>query len=183
MWQMCEHVCLSDVVRDEAAVLKAMDDKTGEVLGNTAFFRNKTVDEDQFAKVFFAGFRAFYELSKSTIRVFLFISKQLRPNNDEFLFFIEDCAEDTQLAHSTIYKAIGELCKANIIARGRSDEQYYINPMVVFNGDRVTFATTYIRKNYHREDVRANNVKNTIKSLCDEGQLQLSFEEDEHQAD
>ena len=33
-----------------------------------------------------------------------------------------------------------------IIARGRADNLYFINPMIAFNGNRVTFAKTYIKK-------------------------------------
>ena len=38
------------------------------------------------------------------------------------------------------------LIGSSIIARGKKDYLYFINPMVFFNGDRVTFAKTYVKK-------------------------------------
>lgn len=150
--------------KDEGAILKAMD-SDGQILGNTVFMRNKTVDEEQFAKFFFAGFKAFFDLKPASIKVFGFILKQLKPNSDEFLFFIEDCVSETKYSVSTIYKSLGELCAAGIIARGRDELIYYINPMVVFNGDRVTFATTYINKNFPKYQTTQGRIKGTIETM------------------
>jgi hypothetical protein len=38
------------------------------------------------------------------------------------------------------------LVENNIIARGPADNLYFINPMVIFNGDRVSFTKTYVKK-------------------------------------
>lgn len=158
--------------KDEAAILKAVEENTGKVLGNSVFMRNKTVDEEQFAKFFFAGFKAFFDLKPASIKVFGFILKQLRPNADYIMFFIDDCIKDTKLSAISVYRALGELCKADIIARGRTEEMYFINPMVVFNGDRVTFATTYIRSHFaNQDDTSAANLKGTIHSLQSQGLL------------
>lgn len=45
-----------------------------------------------------------------------------------------------------IYKGLAELITAEIIARGPNEYVWFINPMIVFNGDRVTFAKTYVKK-------------------------------------
>lgn len=156
--------------KDEGAVLKAMDAE-GQILGNTVFMRNKTVDEEQFTKFFYAGFKAFYDLKPATIKVFGFIMNQLKPNSDEFLFFIEDCVKETKYSVATIYRALGELCAAEIIARGRDDIIYYINPMIIFNGDRVTFATTYINKNYPKYHTSQGHLKGTIDTMKEDGML------------
>lgn len=157
--------------KDEAAILKAIDEKTGEVLGDTAFIRNKTVDDEQFAKFFFAGFKAFFDLRPATIKVFGYILRQLHPNCDYFMFFVDQCRQETGCGVTTIYRALTELCAAEIIARGRNDILYYINPIIVFNGDRVTFATTYIRTKYGDNDCRASNLKGSIQALQDKGDL------------
>jgi hypothetical protein len=36
--------------------------------------------------------------------------------------------------------------KADIIARGYNEYVYFINPLVTFNGDRVSYMKTYIKK-------------------------------------
>lgn len=164
--------------KDEGAILKAVDQE-GQILGNTVFMRNKTVDEEQFAKFFFAGFKAFFDLKPASIKVFGYILNQLKPNDDSFRFYIDECIEATGYTKMTIYRALGELCSAEIIARGKDEKDYYINPMVVFNGDRVTFATTYINKNYPRYRTTQAQLKGTIEVLKEkfDAQPELPFEE------
>ena len=132
---------------DQRAVLQAIDPKTGEVLGHTTFLRQIEVDEEKFAKLYLANFSAFFELKSSAIKVFGYILQQLIPGNDMILFFIDDCMEYTGYKNKTsIYDGISDLISAGIIARARKDTIYFINPLVVFNGNRVTFAKSYIRK-------------------------------------
>lgn len=163
--------------KDESAILKVVDNN-GQILGNSAFIRNKAVDTENFAKFFLAGFKAFFDLKPTSIKVFKYILGQLKPNQDSFMFFIEDCIRDTGCSQASIFRALGELCKAEIIARGRIEEQYYINPMCVFNGDRVTFATTYINTHYPQYNTTTNQLKGTIDVMKSQGELPLlPFEE------
>lgn len=157
--------------KDEAAILKGVSPSTGEILGSTVFMRAKTVDSDQFAKFYLAGFKAFFELRPATIKVFGYILKLLKVNSDEFIFLIDKAKEATGYGRTTIYHALTELCNAEIIARGAFEEQYFINPMVVFNGDRVTFATTYINKNYPQHQTTSSRLKGTIAQLEEDGTL------------
>lgn len=167
--------------KDEAAILKGINGD-GEILGNTVFIRTRTVDNETFAKVYKLGFKAFADMKPATLSVFQFIVNCLKPNSDEFIFFIEDCIESTQYKKSSIYKSLGELCAKGIIARGRIEEQYFINPMYVFNGDRVTFATTWINKNYPQYKATTRTLKGTIDVMKTDGTLpQLPFSDDEEQ--
>lgn len=81
--------------KDEAAILKGINGD-GEILGNTVFIRTRTVDNETFAKVYKLGFKAFADMKPATLSVFQFIVNCLKPNSDEFIFFIEDCIESTQ---------------------------------------------------------------------------------------
>jgi hypothetical protein len=45
-----------------------------------------------------------------------------------------------------IYAALASLMGAKIIARGYNENVYFINPMIVFNGDRVSFVRSYVKK-------------------------------------
>lgn len=159
--------------KDESAILKAVDGN-GEILGNSVFIRSKTVDTENFAKFFLAGFKAFFDLKPASIKVFKYILGQLKPNRDDFLFFMDDCKAETGYSEVSIFRALGELCSTEIIARGRTEEQYYINPMCVFNGDRITFATTYINSNYPKYKTTANHLKGAIDSLARDGILPSS---------
>lgn len=130
----------------ERAILKAVDDSTGEILGHTAFIRQIEVDEEKFTKFYLSGFQAFYDLMPSSIKVFGFVLNLLKPNRDDFDFYAEDCMKTHSLSRKTVERALTELLNNGVIARGRNEYQYFINPMVVFNGNRVTFAKTFVKK-------------------------------------
>ena len=67
-----------------------------------------------------------------------------------------------------VYKGLAELVKAEIIARGPADNLWFINPLIVFNGDRVTFAKTYVRK---------KTLAAQKKEEAEKRQLSLGFDE------
>ncbi len=72
---------------------------------------------------------------------------RLVPKQDMFAFFLDDCLEYTQYkSDKSVYIGLASLLKSKIIARGPNENFYFINPMIVFNGDRVTFAKTYVKK-------------------------------------
>lgn len=173
---------------DESAVARVIDG-SGGLIGQSAFFTTKVLDEENFTKFFLAGFSAFYGLKPSALKVFNYIMSLLKPNKDDFILFVSDCSKATGIGVATVYRALGELCAAQIIARGRFEEQFFINPMVCFNGSRVTFATTYINENHPEYKTSQRGITNTIHQMQDEGvlpkdaaerrQLHLDFESEE----
>lgn len=137
----------SSATSDKKATLLAIDPNTSEVLGHTRFVRQIEVDESQFAKLYLSNFAAFFDLSQAAIRVFGYILTCMKPKNDVFLFDRKKCIEYTKYSSDKpIYKGLAELITAEIIARGPNEYVWFINPMIVFNGDRVTFAKTYVKK-------------------------------------
>ncbi len=130
--------------RDE---IQLIVNSSGEVEGHTAFMKFVEVDEEQFAKVYLSQFTAFWELSKPAIRVFGFIINVLKPKQDEFFLEMTKCLDYTKYKHpKDVLSGISALIECGIIARSDSHFKYFINPMVVFNGDRVSFAKTYIKR-------------------------------------
>jgi hypothetical protein len=72
---------------------------------------------------------------------------KLNPKQDLFNFFMDECMEYTGYkSEKSVYIGLASLLENKIIARGSHDILYFINPMIVFNGDRVTFAKTYVKK-------------------------------------
>jgi hypothetical protein len=143
----------------EKAILKAFDDRTGEVLGHTQFVRQIEVDEEQFTKFYLSNFSAFFDLKPSAIRVFGYVLEQLLPNKDYFYIDISDALEVTKYKHkSSVYEGLASLIGASVIARGKNDNHYFINPMVVFNGNRITFAKTYVKKKKTSQAVNPNQL-------------------------
>lgn len=134
----------------------------GEVTGYSAFVRFMEVDEEKFAKLYLSQLSAFWELPKPAIRVFTYILTILIPGRDEFYFFLEDCLKYTNYkSERSVLEGLAELIKAGIIARGKDSIRYFINPLVVFNGDRVTFAQTYIKKK-KKVDKNGNEQENNL---------------------
>ena len=155
---------------DERSVLQAVDGN-GRLLGQTVFMRTKTVDTETFAKVYQLGFQAFADLKPSVMKVFKHIINQLRPDRDMFNLYIEDIIEDTQLHKATIYRALGVLCDRQVIARGRTEYEYYINPMYVFNGNRVAVITNWINSNMPDYKTSQKTLKGTIQLMQQQGYL------------
>ena len=128
------------------AILTAVDSE-GNPAGHTSFVKQIEVDEEKFTKLYLANFKVFFDLPPSAIKVFGYIMTVLQPKKDMFFFILEDCKEYTGYkAHKSVHQGLAYLLNAKIIARGRSEFMYFINPMVAFNGNRMTFAQTYVKK-------------------------------------
>lgn len=129
------------------AILQALDPNTGELVGHTQFIRQIEVDEEQFAKIYLSNFSAFFDLKSQAIKVFGYILTQLVPNKDQFYFDRDDCKTYTSYkSDKSVFIGLASLLENNIIARGKNDYKYFINPMIAFNGNRITFAKTYVKK-------------------------------------
>lgn len=119
----------------------------GEATGYGAFMQYIEVDEDKFAKVYLSQFAAFWELSKPAIRVFGYLLSVLKPGQDRLIFRMDKALIHTKYGHrNNVATGISNLLECGIVARTPYDNEYFINPLVFFNGNRVTFAKTYIRK-------------------------------------
>lgn len=130
----------------EKAILKAVDDN-GELLGHTSFVRQIEVDEEQFTKIYLSQFSAFFDLKPQAIKVFGYIMTKMVPGQDLFIFLMHECLDYTGYkSKNSLWIGLGDLVQHEIIARGPADTLYYINPMVVFNGNRVSFTRSYVKK-------------------------------------
>lgn len=137
---------------------------TGEVAGHSAFMRYVEVDEAQFAKVYLSQFAAFWELTKPAIRVFGYILTRLKIKEDYFFFDMEDCMAYTKYTHrNNVLTGLACLIECGIIARSTKSYKYFINPLVVFNGNRVTFAKTYIKKKKEANEAQLDLFKEVLE--------------------
>jgi len=134
-------------VKGSKGVEQTIINRDGEVTGHTAFLQQVEIDEDKFAKLYLSQFAAFWDLPKSAIKVFGYIMSELIPNKDYILFDIDEALEYTKYKSKlSVFEGLTKLCEAGILARTKRSTKYFINPLVVFNGNRVTFAKTYVRK-------------------------------------
>jgi hypothetical protein len=142
--------------KDEIQMITSTD---GEVTGYSQFMRFIEVEEEKFAKLYLSQLASFWELTKPSIRVFSYILTVLKPKQDLFIFIMEDCLQYAGYSSErSVFEGLTGLIEANIIARSNHHLKYYINPLVVFNGDRVTFAKTYIRKKKEKEEAIKNQL-------------------------
>jgi hypothetical protein len=131
---------------ERKAVLAAVNTDTGEILGHTAFVRQIEYEDKKFVKLYLNEFKVFFDLSKSAMKVLEYILTQIQPNSDRLIFIMKNCEEYTSLTQPTISSALSNLCQNQVIARSETASMYFINPTILFNGNRVTFMRTYIRK-------------------------------------
>lgn len=71
---------------------------------------------------------------------------------------------------ASIYKGLAELVAAEVIARGNHENLFYINPLIIFNGDRVSYTKEFIRKKESEEEQ-----KQLDEAFKDEFQKQLEL--------
>ena len=142
--------------RDE---IQMIVNNEGDVEGYSAFMRFVEVDEERFAKVYLSQFESFWDLSKPSIRVFGYIMSILKPNQDNIVIRVEKCLEYTKYKQrAMIISGLSGLVESGIIAKSVYENEYFINPLVAFNGSRVTFAKTYVRKKKDKEFLMNNQL-------------------------
>lgn len=155
---------------DQKAIVSTVDKETGEVF-LTSFLRRIEVDEAEFAKIYLSQITTLNDLSTAGIRVLTYIMTKMKPNVTEILLNREECMEVSKYKSlKPIYKGLAELVAANIIARGWTDNLYFINPLIIFNGNRVVFATEYIKK-------KNPNLKGRTLHHLSEARLQMHKKE------
>lgn len=120
---------------------------SGEIVGQTMFAKIVEVDEDRFAKLYLNELGLLWEMNKASLRVFSFILSSLTPNNDQFYLSNRKALEYTGYkSQSQLNTGISKLLELGIIAKALDEHMYFVNPMFVFNGSRITFAKTYVKK-------------------------------------
>lgn len=86
----------------------------------------------------------FKRISIRGFSVFSYILEKIRPERDRFYFLIGECMQYTGYkSKKTIYAGLTELLCAGIIARGYVDTVYFINPLILFKGNRSMYLNEY----------------------------------------
>jgi hypothetical protein len=158
-------------IKHKTQVLKSKNKDTdvllinsdGENVGHSAFMRRIEVDEDKFAKIFISQLGALWDLKKTSLKVLSYILSTLKPNNDKPYFDMKECLLYCDFSGTqSVYNGLLGLINAKIIARTDKSYFFFINPAIVFNGSRVSFMTTYIKK------TKANS-----KAITDTNQMSI----------
>jgi predicted DNA-binding transcriptional regulator len=125
----------------------------GESVSHSGIHQVKEVDETQFIKIYTQNVKAFFNIKPTTQKVLMAIlnATQKAPNSDSIYlnwFEVEDYSKqhDLQISERSFYNAMRELLEKGFIAESERINQYWINPHLFFNGDRMIFIREYRKK-------------------------------------
>ncbi|KIH49048.1 hypothetical protein ANCDUO_20878 [Ancylostoma duodenale] len=134
-------------------VKEMVDIKTGEV-SQAVIIEEQELDEIHFVKVFTAGIRAAYELTRTGSRVFQAILEvyQNAPMSGGFadsiyLAWFDGGLDGRKLdmSEKTFQRGLVEIIDKGFLFP-RNPNLFWVNPNLFFRGDRATFIRTYRRK-------------------------------------
>lgn len=108
----------------------------------------KVVDDAEFVKVFSSGVAGIYDLNSSGRKVFSYLLEvvQENPNVDRiYLHFMDAAEEPWSISKTTFFNGMSELITKNFVAPSDRQNMFYLNPIMIWNGDRFKFITEYIK--------------------------------------
>jgi hypothetical protein len=119
---------------------------SGEYMGDSKMIVTRKVDKEEFVKVFKDQLTIIFELSKTAQRVLTYFIKMLGINED-YVIFDKNKAKLYSGLNSTvsIYTGLTELIQKNVIARSNLTQVYFINPAILFNGDRLVVVNAWMK--------------------------------------
>ena len=119
---------------------------TGDMKGTSVIMRNKETDSNTFVKVFIASYDKLSNLGKAGQKLAHYIISNLKPNDDKIYIHIpEVCEFCGWKARNQFYTALKELYKNELLAPSEKSGIYFINPNVLFNGDRLLLIQQYTK--------------------------------------
>jgi hypothetical protein len=141
-----------------------INSETGETTGMSQFLTSKEVDPESFTKVYNDSFYHFFGLKEAGKRVLGYVLQIIKPNKDMFYLDLQEAKQYANYSNNrSISEGIVQLVEAQIIAKSSKGKYwYFINPMVLFNGDRLQIVIEY------RKQVKEAG-KMTDKMIADEG--------------
>lgn len=110
------------------------------------------MDKNAFIKVFPELLGKFFDLSNAGKQMLIIIFNELQKadNNDRVYLnfrneyeFVKN-GETKTIKKSTFYRGVNELKAAGIIAESANQYIFFINPNYMFNGNRMTFAKSFV---------------------------------------
>lgn len=126
-------------------------DKKDVKVGALAVF--KQVDTEQFLKVYTQNVKALFELSPTAQKILmpLMLEIQKEAKNVAHLYFSHSIAKKNcvelgikPFQKATFFRGLGELIEKDFLAvNAKGQNWYWINPSILFNGDRIRYVQEY----------------------------------------
>lgn len=118
--------------------------------------RIQDVDTEQFVKIYTSNVACLFELNttaqRTLIAVFMAVQRQAKDKSEIYLSYNEALQYYVELEYpenkipskKTFYRGLGLLINDGFLAAAaRGEHWYWINPSIIFNGDRVRFVQEY----------------------------------------
>ncbi|SSH09058.1 MULTISPECIES: hypothetical protein [Klebsiella pneumoniae complex] len=124
------------------------------------------VDKEEFIKLYTSQIKAYFGLTKTAYKVFFIFLRIYQDAIGKDHFYLS-CKKAMSLAEkidhfvlseSIFYRGIKELIEKRIIAKTNEKNWYFINPAIVFNGDRARFISEIIKKKETMQEQNKNAV-------------------------
>lgn len=107
----------------------------------------KIVDKQEYSKLYMGEIGRFFGLSKKALLLLDYIMTNIKYGEDKICLYYPDVQDRLKLIRSTMYSCISQMIKAQIIAKASTNGCYYINPAVVFKGERIALVKQFICDN------------------------------------
>lgn len=156
-----------------------IDLKTQEITpAQTQIIKTVRADKEQFVKIYTTHLKAFFELNQTAYKILQYVLYTVQNeaiNTDRvYLNLTSAQAYFAQIGQtcssSSYYKGMKDLVVKLFIAETTSQNLYYINPKLFFNGDRVQFLTTFEVDNPKKTLQKYNEEIKNIEDGKDENQ-------------
>jgi hypothetical protein len=123
---------------------------TGETVSPIAgFWHAEEVDATKFVKLYINGVKAFSDLSSRGTKVFELMYYEIQNNigKDKIYLNFSTIDQDiTKISRTTFYDGLNELVEKKFLAPTETQNWFWLNPDYVWNGDRLSFVKTYVKK-------------------------------------
>jgi len=116
-----------------------VDPETGESYNVTKIVTGKTELHDpmMYTKVYMSAFLHLNDLNYSAVKVFNYMVHTLKSNRDTVYLNCADVELNCKISQASYYTAIKALIEAKVIAKKvGSTMEFWINPNILFNGNR-----------------------------------------------
>lgn len=124
---------------------------TGEITGVTEITQVVSVDSASFVKLYTNDLAGFFDLSRAGVKALaIFIAAVQEKIGTDLIFIPASLFKTRAVSRTVFYRGVDELIEKKFIAKHVSDMWYFINPNLIFNGDRARFVRDY-RRNKNAE--------------------------------
>lgn len=128
--------------------IQVIDKGTGEIRDSFSYTYTKhRVDSSQFIKLYTHNMKSIFGLPKRCLSVLGHIFRHMIPDKDYVYVHVSAVMDDCNYrGRQSVYTALGDLLEAGVIGRTREPYMFWINPNIMYNGNRLVIINEYIKE-------------------------------------